>query len=277
MAPDAAGVAIADRGRRVLLKWHKLRRRRDDPPFALANLGIGLAAGAALEIDVQRLADDHWVCLHDDVLDRETDGRGPVAAADRAAIGRLRLAGSSAPPPLLSDIASEVARAGDSAATLQLDLKLSHAAITDGSVARFAATVAPIAERCLLTGTDWAAVRRIGAAVPGLTLGFDPLDMLEARPPQGGAGCRAFCREILATAPKARAYYLHHPFVTMALAADFNPIAFVKVGGAAVDVWTLDPTTPDIESILPTVVRAGADQITTNDPIGLAELWESLR
>jgi hypothetical protein len=39
----------------VRLKWHKLRRHPDDPPFGRANLRAGLAAGASLEIDLRRL------------------------------------------------------------------------------------------------------------------------------------------------------------------------------------------------------------------------------
>jgi hypothetical protein len=33
---------------------------------------------------------------------------------------------------------------------------------------------------------------------------------------------------------------------------------------------------PEIETMLPRMVAAGADQITTNDPIGMARLWEAL-
>ena len=53
-----AAVALDHAGRRVLLKWHKLRRRAGEPPFDPANLATGLAAGASLEIDVRCLADD---------------------------------------------------------------------------------------------------------------------------------------------------------------------------------------------------------------------------
>ena len=41
------------------------------------------------EIDVVLTADDEIVLLHDEILDRTTDGRGPVAALELAAIRRL--------------------------------------------------------------------------------------------------------------------------------------------------------------------------------------------
>ena len=95
----AAGISLGYGGRRVLLKWHKLRRGANEPPFSLANLRAGLALGASLEIDARMLGDGTWTCLHDDVLDEETTGTGPVNAADAKAIARTRIAGASYPPP----------------------------------------------------------------------------------------------------------------------------------------------------------------------------------
>jgi hypothetical protein len=57
-------------GRTVRLKWHKLRRFADDPPFARRNLRAGLAAGASLEVDIRALACGRFVCLHDPLLEQ---------------------------------------------------------------------------------------------------------------------------------------------------------------------------------------------------------------
>ena len=65
------------------LKWHMVRRRRDDPAFLRRNLVAGLEAEAALEVDLVLTADRHFVCLHDLTLDAETTGTGPVASARR--------------------------------------------------------------------------------------------------------------------------------------------------------------------------------------------------
>jgi glycerophosphoryl diester phosphodiesterase len=272
---EPPGISIVHHGRRVLLKWHMLRRRPRDPPFAMANLSVGLTAGASLEIDIRRLADDLWVCLHDDDLAGETDGAGPVSLADSAAIRRLRVIGSDGPPPLLTDVADQVGTTGFSSASLQLDLKEPLAGITDRAVSRFADAVGPIARMCVLSGTDWSAVRRLGSAIPRLRLGWDPLDLLAARASDlvGGEAVAPFIDEMLTVAGEAAWFYLHHGFVTTALSHGVNPVARLKANGANVDVWTLDPDTPDIATVMGVVLTAGADQITTNDPLGLAELW----
>ena len=69
--PDGLSIRHGDRG--IRLKWHKLRRRADDPPFHRPNLAAGLAAGASMEVDIQPLADGGFVCLHDWTLETQTD------------------------------------------------------------------------------------------------------------------------------------------------------------------------------------------------------------
>jgi glycerophosphoryl diester phosphodiesterase len=272
MQDEPQGVSIAFEGRRILLKWHKLRRYRTDPPFSLANLGAGLAAGASLEIDIRVLADGSWVCLHDDVLDRETDGHGPVCAVDAASIRKLRLAGAEYAPPLLADAAREIAAAPATHACLQLDLKERREALSPAAVESFARTIGPVAGTCLLSGTDWEAVRQLGAAIPSLRLGFDPLRLAEGRDLAGAESMAALVEEVAATAPEAAAFYLNHRFVMRALAIGIDPVKRLKRDGALIDIWTLDPTTPEIDAVLAAILAAGADQITTNDPVAMARL-----
>ncbi|MEZ5670148.1 MAG: glycerophosphodiester phosphodiesterase family protein [Alphaproteobacteria bacterium] len=267
--------AIQAGGRTVRLKWHKLRRAADEPPFAPANLRAGLAAGAAVEIDIRRLGDGAWVCLHDDVLDEETDGTGPVAAIDSAAAARLRIAGADYAPPRLTDLMAIVADTPAVAGHLQLDLKEPEDRLDAAAVASLRAALGEDARRCILSGYHWPTLARVGSAIPGLRLGYDPYEAALANPPQTGADFARFTEAVLAEAPDAAAFYLYHRFVGAALAAGVNPIAILQRHGAFVDVWTLDPTTPDIASILRAVVRAGADQITTNAPGALARLWHA--
>lgn len=267
------GVAIEADGRRVLLKWHKLRRAASEPPFAIANLPAGLALGASMEIDVRLIADGNWICLHDDVLDEETDGKGPVAALDATAARRLHIGGASYPPPLLTDMTAVVAAAPASDACLQLDLKEPAATLTEAGVARFAEAIAPVADRCLLSGTEYDAVTRLAAGIPGLRVGFDPCDLAETRDLTSRAAMAAFVDEVFAIAPEANAFYLYHRFVSAALRLGINPLETLKQNGAMIDVWTLDPDTPGGRDSLADAIGAGADQITTNDPPGLARLW----
>ncbi|HEV3177076.1 MAG TPA: glycerophosphodiester phosphodiesterase family protein, partial [Stellaceae bacterium] len=264
MTDVTAGVFISYLGRRVRLKWHKLRRDRADPPFGLANLRAGLAAGASLEIDIRALADGAFVCLHDDVLDGETDGHGRVGEADTAAIRGLRISGTAYAPPLLSDIARELAAAPNSSACLQLDLKEKREGLSLSAIEAFVATIGPVAQSCLLSGTDWHAVEALGAAVPSLRLGFDPLDLAKGRDLADRAAIAAFLEEVAATAPGAAGFYLNYRFVLRALAHGINPVPRLQQGGALVDIWTLDPTTPEICDVLEPILATGADQITTN-------------
>src|SRR5581483_1048754 len=60
------------------------------PENTLAACARALRLGVdAIEIDVRLTADDEPVVLHDATLDRTTTGRGPIAALDAAAVGRL--------------------------------------------------------------------------------------------------------------------------------------------------------------------------------------------
>ncbi len=265
-------VAIDHGGRRVWLKWHMLRRAPSHPPFSPRNLRDGLALGASMEIDIRLMADHNWLCLHDPLLDRETDGAGPVAAIGAEAARRLRIAGADYPPPLLAELTAALAAAAPGAC-LQLDLKETAAAITAEAVASFARHVAPVARHCLLSGEDWQAVEKLAAGIPRLKRGLDPCAIAETRSFARPADMQGFLSEVLATAPAADAFYLDHRFVAAGLALGVNPIEGLKTNGALVDVWTLDPTTPDVGRILATVIAAGADQITTNDPQGLAQIW----
>jgi glycerophosphoryl diester phosphodiesterase len=60
------------------------------PENTLAAFAAGLAAGAErLELDVHATADGEVVVIHDAMLERTTDGSGPVAALPLAALERL--------------------------------------------------------------------------------------------------------------------------------------------------------------------------------------------
>ncbi len=265
-------ISIPGDGHRVALKWHKLRRVAGDPPWSVANLRAGLAAGASLEVDVRALGDGAWVCLHDDKLDEETDGRGPVSALDAAALAKLKVRGSSQAPLLLTAVAREISVTNVKEGCVQLDLKEQRERLSREVVESFVSDIAPVAPHCLLSGTDWEAVRILGRAVPSLRLGFDPLDLAERRSFEDKLSFADFFREVLAAAPHAAAFYIHYRLILGALAAGLNPIPLLKSNGATVDAWTLDPTTPGIREVLAKIVTAGVDQITTNDPTGLAEV-----
>jgi glycerophosphoryl diester phosphodiesterase len=84
------------------------------PENTLAGLRRGLADGAdGLEFDVRALADGHAALLHDATVDRTTDGAGPLAGYDRAAVAKLDAGARFAAAfrgervPLLADVLDE--------------------------------------------------------------------------------------------------------------------------------------------------------------------------
>jgi glycerophosphoryl diester phosphodiesterase len=64
------------------------------PENTLAGIRVAARHGAPwVEVDVKLSADAHPILMHDDTLERTTDGRGPVAGATWAAIAELDAGG----------------------------------------------------------------------------------------------------------------------------------------------------------------------------------------
>jgi glycerophosphoryl diester phosphodiesterase len=264
---NLAPTTLAHGGRTVRLKWHKLRCRPEDPPFARANLRAGLAAGASLEVDLRRLACGRFGCLHDARLEEETTGEGPVAGIDAAAIARLEMRGAPGERPLLLDELAEAVRAGPCAlqARIQLDLK-DTADLDSASRAALAAALEGIAGHFILSGCDWDAVKRLGGSVPGLPLGYDPYDDAGDDP----AGALRALRE---RAAEADTIYLHRELVRAAHVRGDPLVAQLRAQGYRVDCWTIDHGRPTAMADLRIALAAGCDQITTNS----AAAWAAAR
>jgi glycerophosphoryl diester phosphodiesterase len=275
------GIAIDAGGHRVRLKWHRLQRRPDDLAFTPRRLREGLMLGASMEVDLRRHADHGFVCLHDETLERETTGSGPIAVATTATLRRLTLRREDGTPSdesliLLEDLA-EIARIdGDRHALLQFDLKEDEAALDDSLVESFHRTVACIADRCIVSGHDWRAVSRLAEAVPGLRRGFDPCadDTLERL--RDDKDYRDFIADGLAVAPEAETIYLDYGIVLAALGMGVDLIAPCHAAGKTVDAWTLNPDHPRAAESLWQLVALKADQITTDAPEELESLFQSI-
>lgn len=93
-------------GRRMLLKYHRLLSGTGaHPPNSLSALREVLDGGAeAIEFDVRAIAGGDYLLVHDEALDRETTGTGPVAACTPASTKNLRLRGWDEAPALLSEV-----------------------------------------------------------------------------------------------------------------------------------------------------------------------------
>jgi glycerophosphoryl diester phosphodiesterase len=273
------GVQLRRRGRAVRLKWHQLRRRNTDPSHDRGNLRLGIERGASLEVDIVATRDGHFVCLHDDDLACETTGEGRVRDRDRAHVERLRQCANdgralSSPPLFLDEVVAMLAGVpADWPGRLQLDLKEPPELIDPPMIQRFAALLEPVARHVMLGGTQWRAVKKLGGPVPGLRLGFDPLDIHEAAPPGSPAEFEALGAYTLAHAPQAAIFYFHIQIVLRGLELGVDLIAMAKRQGAEVDAWRLEPEHEQAAAKLARLIDAGVDQITTDSPETLEKLW----
>lgn len=74
-----------------------------------AAIRAAVAAGYAIEVDVQLSADGFAMVFHDEVLDRLTAERGPVSARTAAELGQIGLTGGSDTIPTLDAVLGMVA------------------------------------------------------------------------------------------------------------------------------------------------------------------------
>jgi len=272
------GVAIETSGRRVRLKWHRLKRTASDVVFTPQRLKEGMALGAAMEVDLRRHADHSFVCLHDATLERETTGAGPVIDAGLRTLRGLALRSDEGAPTsegliLLEDLAELARHGGAARGLIQLDLKENDAMIDDLVVANFRRTLASVSHRFILSGGDWRAVCRLADSVPGLSRGFDPCDddtLDRLRKPED---FRAFASDALHAAPEAEMIYLEYPIILAAEEQGVDLIAPFHDAGKAVDAWTLNPHHPRAAESLWRLVALNVDQITTDEPDMLQALF----
>jgi glycerophosphoryl diester phosphodiesterase len=266
------------------LKWHMVRRRRDDPAFLRRNLVAGLDSGAALEVDLVLTADGHFVCLHDLTLDAETTGAGPVAAAIRADLIRLRQRGPDGavlddPPLFLDEVVATIARHGHpDGGLVQLDMKDPPERLDDAAIARLRDVLGSDAGRFIAGSTDGHFLDRLRVALPGLTRGFDPLALygFGAAIPGDRVGFETIADEMVRLAPDAAIFYLEADLILAGLASGVDLVARAHRTGAEVDAWTIDTTRPAVRNVLRTLLGLGVDQITTNEPDRLGPLIEDI-
>jgi len=264
------------------LKWHMLRRRRSDPAHLRANLEQALLAGAACEVDLHFTVDGHAFCLHDDTLDRETTGHGPVAPRSRTEIERLFQRGADgarldSPPLFLNEIVDAIGRfARPGGGLVQLDVKTPYDELDEAGLRRMATVIGTAAPNFIAGACDWRMAKRLAMAIPGMKAGFDPLDCYPRTLPPDAAAYRALGERCLAIAPDAAIFYLEAKLVLGGLAAGVNLIEMTARNGAEVDVWTINADWPGLRADLENLSRAGAHQVTSCDPDALGPLLQDI-
>ncbi len=215
------------------------------PENTLPAFRLALEEGArAVECDVQRTRDGHLVVIHDQTVDRTTDGRGAVGALALDDLRRLdagrwfapEFAGT--PIPLFDEVLDLVR----GRALLKLEIK-NAPTFYDG-----------IEQQAL------DAIRRRGMEEDVLLMSFDHVSVrtvrrLSAQSPAGIIySARLVDAPAAARAAGADALCIHWPYVTE------DVVAQAHRAGLRVLVWTVDD-----EETFRRCLAAGVDGVTSND------------
>jgi glycerophosphoryl diester phosphodiesterase len=122
-----------------------------------------------VEFDVHPTRDGKLVVIHDDTLDRTTDGKGPVAARDWSELSKVVLKGTGGQRMLLLDEVIEIFR--PTPIVLRIEIKCGADRVPyPGHAARVAAAIrqARMLERCVFTSFQLATVlEAVAEARPG--------------------------------------------------------------------------------------------------------------
>jgi glycerophosphoryl diester phosphodiesterase len=242
-----------------------------------------------VELDIIPLLDGDFALLHDQSLEKCTDGSGTVSLTRAGQVQRLhyRLRGRTYDNQvgLLSQALSML---GDypHLQELQLDLK-PEVVPSDKILKGLLQLIAPVRRRIRVSSpADWA-LRRLRSLDPELSLGFDPflyLDVKQIRgrgrdtPPLrvGSYGYRddhplatrlwGSCAQV----PGIDMWYPRAWLVERSLEEGFDWVERLHSRGIKVAVWTLDPGKRGHVELAERLVTAGVDRLVTNDAPRLA-------
>jgi glycerophosphoryl diester phosphodiesterase len=265
-------------GHRTYFKWHRARRQASDPVFTGQRILEGLTLGASVEVDLVHHGSGGFAVLHDAVLGRESTGEGKVAETSAAVLRTLRIRdndGHPSPHPvmLLEDLCALLARGGFSPeGLLQLDLKEDLVELGAGDIAAFKRAVRPVASTMILSAGDASAVAALADGVPGLRIGYDPCHQGSMERLTASRDFKGFVDGALSASPRAELIYLAYPLVLFAADNGFDIVAAFHEAGKRIDAYTIKSVDAASRPIVERLLAARVDQITTDDPVGLAAM-----
>jgi glycerophosphoryl diester phosphodiesterase len=272
----ADAISVTREGHRTFFKWHRGRRTSSDPVFTGRRIIEGMQLGASVEVDLVIHADDGMAVLHNLSLERETTGTGLVRETSAEVLRGLHLRDNSGQPiedkvMLLDDLAALIERDGaHPEGLLQLDYKEDAAALNPAVIAHFAQALGPVARHFILSSGDAESVRLLGENVPGLRIGYDPCHkgalerLMETRDYAG------FVADAVAASPKSELDYLEYRLVLEADRDGFDIIAAFQAHGRRIDAYTVKRADDEGLAVVRRLLELKVDQITTDDPEGLA-------
>ncbi|EON33354.1 glycerophosphoryl diester phosphodiesterase [Gordonia terrae C-6] len=276
--PADAPIHIDHDGHRTMLKWHRGRRRVDDPAFTATRIVEGMRLGASIEVDLVIHADRGFAVLHDRTVDHATTGTGAVSALPASYLRDLHLRDNSGRPiddrVLLLEDLTDLFDGVDIAptASLQLDFKEDDAALDAAAVEVFARSVAPHAGHYILSCGDAAAVETLTSAAPGIRIGYDPCHHGAAEAALRSGDFDGFVDRAVAASPDAEMVYLENRLILAADRRGHDLIGAFHERGRLVDGYTVTRVGPRVAPDIRRLLELRVDQITTDDPEALATL-----
>lgn len=272
----SAPIAVTRNGHKTWFKWHRASRRAGDPVFTGKRILEAMALGASIEVDLVVTGDRGFAVLHDMTLDRETTGQGRVAATSDALIRQLRLRDSAGNPitepvMLLDDLCTLMASGKvHPDALLQLDYKEDETVLDARAIENFARATAPVASNMIVSSGSAAAVKLLTDAVPGMRIGYDPSETLSEAGPHTPELLQQFVDDAVAASPDADLIYLYWGIVTLSADAGFDIVGAFHQRGKRIDAWTINTIDETTLKVVERLLDLKVDQITTDDPEGLA-------
>ena len=277
------------------------------PPNSLESIRVCLEAGAAfIEIDIAALADSDYLLVHDERLESETTGLGPVGQCSLADSGSLFYknvdGGASAyHVPRLGEVV-QLLLDYPNGSRLQLDYKNVIPFSEPEPLQRLVRLIEPLGDRVIVsTGADWQ-LRRLRRLAAWLELGFDihfyidwrfPEEPVDPRVPPYRQGAYGYwddhilsmqrlwttaeylaerCEMLTTLVPGVTTFYIDHRLLAQSLDDGFNWADALHKAGIKLDAWTLDADNPTAVANAKRLLAAGVDQFTTNTPGELAAI-----
>jgi glycerophosphoryl diester phosphodiesterase len=238
--------------------------------------------GASVEVDLVVHGSVGFAVLHDhEAIDRETTGHGSARSLTGDEMRALRLRDNDGRPTdepvlLLEDLCALLSTTAPvPEAMLQLDYKENQGPLDDKTVAAFSSAVTPVARSMILSSGEAEAVTRLSEATPGLRVGHDPCHQGALERLAASRDFAGFVATAIADSPRAEMIYLAYPMILAASGVGFDIVQAFHDGGRRVDAYTIKAanaeTRPQVEQLLALKV----DQITTDDPEGLAKMLDA--
>jgi glycerophosphoryl diester phosphodiesterase len=155
-------------------------------------------------------------------------------------------------------------------ALLQLDYKEDETVLDHRAVENFARATRPVAGNMIVSSGSAAAVKLLTDAVPGMQSGYDGSDEQKFKAALAGGTLQRFVDDAIAAAPDVDMVYLYWEIVTVAADAGFDIIDAFHRYGKRIDAWTIRTIDDASVAVVERLLAMKVDQVTTDDPEGLA-------